>query len=30
MMNLSDRILRDICVSRCDDGLEASKPFWML
>jgi uncharacterized protein YjiS (DUF1127 family) len=30
MMNLSDRILRDIGVSRRDDGHEASKPFWLV
>ena len=28
LMNLSDRCLRDIGVSRCDAGFEASKPFW--
>lgn len=29
LMNLSDRTLRDIGLSRCDAGFEASKPFWM-
>lgn len=29
LMNLSDRTLRDIGVSRSDAMFEASKPFWM-
>jgi uncharacterized protein YjiS (DUF1127 family) len=29
LMNLSDRTLRDIGVSRYDAEFEASKPFWM-
>jgi uncharacterized protein YjiS (DUF1127 family) len=29
LMNLSDRALRDIGLSRCDAEFEASKPFWM-
>ena len=29
LMNLSDRTLRDIGLSRYDAGFEASKPFWM-
>jgi uncharacterized protein YjiS (DUF1127 family) len=29
LMNLSDRMLRDVGVSRSDAELEASKPFWM-
>ena len=29
LMNLSDRTLRDIGVSRVDAEFEASKPFWM-
>ena len=28
-MNLSDRTLNDIGVSRCVAEFEASKPFWM-
>jgi uncharacterized protein YjiS (DUF1127 family) len=29
LMNLSDKTLLDIGISRYDAGLEASKPFWM-
>ena len=29
LMNLSDRTLRDIGLSRCDAGHQASKPFWV-
>lgn len=29
LMNLDDAVLRDIGVSRCSAGFEASKPFWM-
>jgi len=29
LMNLSDRTLRDIGLTRCDAGFEASKPFWL-
>jgi uncharacterized protein YjiS (DUF1127 family) len=29
LINLSDRILRDIGVSRSDTEFEASKPFWI-
>jgi uncharacterized protein YjiS (DUF1127 family) len=29
LMNLSDRMLRDVGVSRFDIEVEASKPFWM-
>ncbi len=29
LMNLSDRTLRDIGLSRCDAGYQASKPFWV-
>jgi uncharacterized protein YjiS (DUF1127 family) len=28
-MNLSDRTLRDIDLTRCDAGFEAPKPFWL-
>jgi uncharacterized protein YjiS (DUF1127 family) len=30
LMNLSDRCLQDIGMSRCTADFEASKPFWML
>lgn len=30
LMNLSDRQLRDIGLSRYDTGFKASKPFWLL
>ena len=29
LMNLSDRDLQDIGMSRCTADFEASKPFWM-
>ena len=29
LMNLSDRTLRDIGLTRCDAGFEAPKPFWL-
>ena len=29
LMNLSDRCLQDIGMSRCTADYEASKPFWM-
>lgn len=29
LVNLSDRLLHDIGLSRCDAMSEASKPFWM-
>ena len=29
LMNLSDVELRDIGITRCTAGYEASKPFWM-
>jgi uncharacterized protein YjiS (DUF1127 family) len=29
LLNLSDRTLRDIGLTRCDAGFEASKPFWL-
>jgi uncharacterized protein YjiS (DUF1127 family) len=29
LMNLSDRCLQDIGMSRCTADFEASKPFWM-
>jgi uncharacterized protein YjiS (DUF1127 family) len=29
LMNLSDRCLQDIGISRCTVDFEASKPFWM-
>jgi uncharacterized protein YjiS (DUF1127 family) len=29
LMNLSDRILRDIEVTRCDAGIDGPKLFWM-
>jgi len=29
LMNLSDRCLHDIGMSRCTADFEASKPFWM-
>jgi uncharacterized protein YjiS (DUF1127 family) len=30
LMGLSDTILRDIGISRCDAVSEASKPFWQV
>jgi uncharacterized protein YjiS (DUF1127 family) len=29
LMNLSDRQLRDIGLSRCDAGFKLSKPLWL-
>ena len=29
LMNLADRDLQDIGISRCTADFEASKPFWM-
>jgi uncharacterized protein YjiS (DUF1127 family) len=29
LMDLSDRVLQDIGVSRCSAAFESSKPFWM-
>ena len=29
LTSLSDRLLRDIGISRCTANFEASKPFWM-